>query len=241
MRRRGGQKPHLLNKAIATITPGELNQIANRHAPIRVESGTDYRLVVQIVVVFSVMLLTSLFWIGRLRRLNEQLQVKSQTDPLTGLANRAALDRRFARALAQARRYDRPLSIVMLDIDHFKSINDEFGHQMGDRVLKEFADMLVSGLRGSDAVGRWGGEEFLLLCPETSSQQAAAFAERLCEQSRALSFSTGQTQTLSAGVAELNATDTVDSLLRRADAALYRAKHEGRDRVCCHAPDEQAS
>jgi len=231
----------ILDKAIATITPGELNQIANRHAPIRVESGTDYRLVVQIVVVFSVMLLTSLFWIGRLRRLNEQLQVKSQTDPLTGLANRAALDRRFARALEQARRYSRPLSIVMLDIDHFKSINDEFGHQMGDRVLKEFADLLVSGLRGSDAVGRWGGEEFLLLCPETSSQQAAAFAERLCEQSRALSFSTGQTQTLSAGVAELNATDTVDSLLRRADAALYRAKHEGRDRVCCHAPDEQAS
>ncbi|HAP27496.1 MAG TPA: GGDEF domain-containing protein [Achromobacter sp.] len=166
---------------------------------------------------------------------------RASEDALTGLANRAALDRRFARALEQARRYSRPLSIVMLDIDHFKSINDEFGHQMGDRVLKEFADLLVSGLRGSDAVGRWGGEEFLLLCPETSSQQAAAFAERLCEQSRALSFSTGQTQTLSAGVAELNATDTVDSLLRRADAALYRAKHEGRDRVCCHAPDEQAS
>ena len=222
----------ILNKAIATITPGELNQIANSHAPIRVEAGTDYRLVVQIVVVFSVMLLTSLFWIRRLRRLNEQLQVKSHTDALTGLANRAALDRQFARALEQARRYHRPLSIVMLDIDHFKRINDECGHQIGDHVLKQFADLLKGCLRGSDAVGRWGGEEFLVLCPETGGQQAVTFAERLCEQSRTYPFSTGRAQTLSAGVAELNATDTVDSLLRRADAALYRAKHEGRDRVC---------
>ncbi len=228
----------ILDKAIATITPWELNQIANRHAPIRIESGTDYRLVVQIVVVFSVMLLTSLYWIGRLRRLNEQLQIKSQTDALTGLANRAELDRRFARALEQARRYNRPLSIVMLDIDHFKSINDEFGHQTGDRVLKEFADLMVSGLRGSDAVGRWGGEEFLLLCPETNGQQALAFAERLCEQSRTSMFSTGRGQTLSAGVAELGPVDTADSLLRRADAALYRAKHDGRDRVCWLASDE---
>ncbi|MDC6657921.1 diguanylate cyclase, partial [Leclercia adecarboxylata] len=105
----------ILNKAIGTITPGELNQIANSHAPVRLEAGTDYRLIVQIVVIFSVMLVTSLFWIGRLRRLNEKLQIKSQTDALTGLANRAALDRRFARALEQARRYQRPLSIVMLD------------------------------------------------------------------------------------------------------------------------------
>lgn len=229
----------ILNKAIGTITPGELNQIANSHAPVRLEAGTDYRLIVQIVVIFSVMLVTSLFWIGRLRRLNEKLQIKSQTDALTGLANRAALDRRFARALEQARRYQRPLSIVMLDIDHFKRINDELGHQMGDRVLKEFADLLKGCLRGSDAVGRWGGEEFLVLCPETGGQQAVTFAERLCEQSRALAFSTDRVQTLSAGVAELNATDTGDSLLRRADAALYRAKHEGRDRVCFMASDEQ--
>ncbi|MCQ4296862.1 diguanylate cyclase [Pseudomonas stutzeri] len=229
----------ILNKAIATITPSELNQIANSHALVRLQSGTDYRLILQIVVAFSVMLLTSLFWIGRLRRLNEQLQVKSQTDALTGLANRAALDRRFAKALEQARRYHRPFSVVMLDIDHFKRINDEFGHQMGDRVLKQFAGLLQSCLRGSDAVGRWGGEEFLVLCPETSGQQAVLFAERLCEQARTFPFSTVRAQTLSAGVAELNATDTVDSLLRRADASLYRAKHEGRDRVCWKAPDER--
>ncbi|MBK3869463.1 diguanylate cyclase [Pseudomonas stutzeri] len=222
----------ILDKAIATITPVELNQIANSHAPIRLESGTDYRLLVQLVVLFSVILLTSLFWIGRLRRLNEQLQIKSQTDPLTGLANRAALDGRFAIALDQALRYHRPLSIVMLDVDHFKRINDEFGHQLGDRVLVQFAELLVGCLRGADVVGRWGGEEFLVLCPETSGQQALVFAERLCEQAREFPFATGQRQTLSAGVAELNATDTLDSLLRRADAALYRAKHEGRDRVC---------
>jgi len=231
----------ILNKAIATITPVELYQIANRHAPILVESGTDYRLLMQVVVVFSAMLLTSLFWIRRLRRLNDQLRIKSQTDSLTGLANRAALDRRFATALEQARRYRRPLSIVMLDIDHFKRINDDFGHQMGDRVLRDFAALLDDCLRGSDAVGRWGGEEFLILCPETSGPQAVQFAERLCEQARAFPFATGVSQTLSAGVAELSPSDTPDSLLRRADAALYRAKHEGRDRVCWLAADAQPS
>ncbi len=195
----------------------------------------------QVVVVFSAMLLTSLFWIRRLRRLNDQLRIKSQTDSLTGLANRAALDRRFATALEQARRYRRPLSIVMLDIDHFKRINDDFGHQMGDRVLRDFAALLDDCLRGSDAVGRWGGEEFLILCPETSGPQAVQFAERLCEQARAFPFATGISQTLSAGVAELSPSDTPDSLLRRADAALYRAKHEGRDRVCWLAADAQPS
>jgi len=229
----------ILDKAIATVTPVELNQIANRHVPIRVETATDYRLVVQMVVVFSVVLLTSLFWIGRLRRLNEQLQIKSQTDSLTGLANRSALDGRFAVALEQARRYHRPLSIVMLDIDHFKRINDEFGHQMGDRVLREIAGLLQSCLRGTDAVGRWGGEEFLVLCPETNGLQAEVFAERICEQVRAFPFSTGQRQSLSAGVAELIPADTTDSLLRRADAALYRAKRGGRDRVCLDVPAEQ--
>jgi diguanylate cyclase (GGDEF)-like protein len=228
----------ILDKAIATVTPVELNQIANRHVPIRVEAGTDYRLVVQLVVVFSVVLLTSLFWIGRLRRVNEQLHIKSQTDALTGLANRAALDGRFAVALEQARRYHRPLSIVMLDIDHFKRINDEFGHQTGDRVLREIAGLLQSCLRGTDAVGRWGGEEFLVLCPETNGQQAEVFAERICERVRAFSFGSGQPQSVSAGVAELGPADTADSLLRRADAALYRAKRDGRDRVCRDASVE---
>jgi len=227
----------ILDKAIATVTPVELNQIANRHVPIRVEAATDYRLIVQLVVVFSVVLLTSLFWIGRLRRLNEQLQIKSQTDALTGLANRAALDGRFAVALEQARRYHRPLSIVMLDIDYFKRINDEFGHQTGDRVLREVAGLLQSCLRGTDAVGRWGGEEFLVLCPETNGLQAESFAERICEQVRAFPFSSGQPQSVSAGVAELSPADTADSLLRRADAALYRAKRGGRDRVCRDVPD----
>jgi diguanylate cyclase (GGDEF)-like protein len=226
----------ILDTAIATVTPVELNQIANRHVPIRVEAATDYRLIVQLVVVFSVVLLTSLFWIGRLRRLNEQLQIKSQTDALTGLANRAALDGRFAVALEQARRYHRPLSIGMLDIDYFKRINDEFGHQTGDRVLREVAGLLQSCLRGTDAVGRWGGEEFLVLCPETNGLQAESFAERICEQVRAFPFSSGQPQSVSAGVAELSPADTADSLLRRADAALYRAKRGGRDRVCRDVP-----
>ncbi len=222
----------ILDKAIATITPAELNQIVNRHVSISVVAATDYRLLVQVFVVFLVISLTSLFWVVKLRRVNRQLQVKSQTDALTGLANRAALDSRFAQFLEQARRYKRPLTVMMLDIDHFKRVNDELGHQCGDQVLREFAALLRSCARGSDCLGRWGGEEFLLLCPETSRDQAVLFAERICARSRSHVFATNRSQTLSIGVAELGPDDTLDSLIQRADAGLYAAKRQGRDRVC---------
>jgi diguanylate cyclase (GGDEF)-like protein len=227
----------LLNLGIASITPAELNEIANRHVSIRVEAPVDYRLIGQLAAVFLIILLTSLFWIAKLRRLNQQLQVKSQTDSLTGLANRAALDSRFAIAHEQAQRYGRPLSLIMLDIDHFKRVNDDLGHQVGDQVLREFSELLKACARGSDGLGRWGGEEFLLLCPETDLQQARAFAERICARARQQPFASGRPQTLSAGVAELVPGDTLDALLQRADAALYQAKHEGRDRVCVRVPE----
>lgn len=227
----------ILNLGIATITAAELNEIANRHVSIRVESPTDHRLIGKLAVVFLIILLTSLFWVVKLRRLNHQLQIKSHTDSLTGLANRAALDSRFAIAHEQAQRYGRPLSLIMLDIDHFKRVNDDFGHQIGDRVLCEFTELLKRCARASDGLGRWGGEEFLLLCPETDLQQAVAFAERICARAREQAFASGRQQTLSAGVAELVPGDTLDALLQRADAALYQAKHEGRDRVCSRLPE----
>lgn len=151
---------------------------------------------------------------------------------MTGLANRAALDSRFAQFLEQARRYKRPLTVMMLDIDHFKRVTNELGHQCGDQVLREFAALLRSCARGSDCLGRWGGEEFLLLCPETSRDQAVLFAERICARSRSHVFATNRSQTLSIGVAELGPDDTLDSLIQRADAGLYAAKRQGRDRVC---------
>jgi diguanylate cyclase (GGDEF)-like protein len=191
----------------------------------------DYRLLGELLALLAVALLTSLFWGLKLRRLQHQLQVKAQTDALTGLANRTALDSRFAICHEQAQRYARPFALIMLDIDHFKRVNDELGHQLGDRLLQEFSQLLNACIRGSDCLGRWGGGEFLLLCPETTLAQAVAFAERMCAGARAYKFASGQQQTLSAGVAELMPGDTLDALLHRAEVALQQAKSQGRDRV----------
>ncbi len=222
----------ILDKAIATITPAERARVVNRHVAITIQPPTDYRLLAQIAFVFAAVLLTNLYWIARLRRANRELRVRSQTDALTGLRNRSELNRRFAEYLARAVRYERPLSVILLDLDGFKQVNDLLGHLGGDSVLKDFAAVLNESVRSTDCVGRWGGEEFLVLCPETAEAQALALAERICAATRDHAFASGRRHTVSAGVATLAAADSADDLLQRADGALYQAKNEGRDRAC---------
>lgn len=198
----------------------------------------DYRPIGELLLLVLAVLLTSLFWAFKLRQLSTQLQAREQTDALTGLANRTALDSRFAICHEQAQRYARPFALILLDIDQFKRVNDELGHQLGDHVLQEFAQLIKDCIRGSDCLGRWGGEEFLILCPETTLEQAVAFAERIRVHTHKQQFASGRAQTLSAGVAELMPGDTLDALLQRAGAALAEAKVQGCDRVCFTANDE---
>lgn len=225
-----------LNQAIATITPQERALIANRHVAITVQTGLDYDLIQKIIFGFTLVLLTSLFWIAKLYRLNRELEVQSQTDSLTGLANRASLNHRFAKEIERAKRHKRPLSVIMCDLDHFKRVNDRLGHLAGDRMLRDFATLARTGTRSIDLVARWGGEEFLILCPETDAESALILARRLCETVRGHAFATGWPHSVSVGVASLRPDDTVDSLLVRADQALYQAKEEGRDRACLEIP-----
>ena len=162
------------------------------------------------------------------------LEVQATTDVLTGLANRRRLDEELRRLLAQALRYDQSLSVVLVDLDHFKDVNDGHGHQVGDQLLVEVAGGLAAAVRDADVVGRWGGEEFLLLAPHTDQQAALALAERCREAVARASTEAGDVAvTASFGVASLGPDDTVRSLMRRADLALYIAKSEGRDRVVC--------
>jgi diguanylate cyclase (GGDEF)-like protein len=158
------------------------------------------------------------------------------TDALTGVFNRRHVVELGNRALLQARRYHQPLAAIMLDIDDFKKINDTCGHAAGDEALRKLADQLRKDLRSTDIVGRYGGDEFVVLLPETNLQTAYQSAERLLVNIRALRVSTPQTRigfTSSLGVAELKPArqQTIDDLIARADDALYTAKQTGRNRV----------
>ncbi len=222
---------NILDQGVAEIGPSQRAEIANRHVSIKVQSGIDYELIAKIVAAFSLILLTSLFWAVKLRAVNKQLWRLARTDPLTNIANRASINERMDKEIERSRRYSRPFSVILLDLDHFKRINDEQGHLMGDQVLKAFAVLAVRTARTQDMVGRWGGEEFIILCTETNIEQAEILAERLCQVVREHRFESRRPHTVSAGVATLDADDTADSLTNRADQALYLAKQGGRDQV----------
>lgn len=232
----------LLNKGIATLTAQDRARAVDRHVAINVVSkvGLDHpvvRWLLALLVLLGVVAVTSLLWMRRLQQLNAQLRTLSQTDALTGLLNRHGLEGSFALDVERAQRFGRPLSVLMFDIDHFKRINDSQGHLMGDKVLAELGRLMQSLVRQVDTVCRWGGEEFVVICHETSAEQAVQQAERLLQQVRTHAFPHQGPLTVSAGVATVRAGDSVDSLLARADEALYRAKHGGRDRVCAEAAE----
>jgi len=167
---------------------------------------------------------------------NEILERLSITDALTNVYNRRHFHLELTRAFEQARRYERPLSIAMIDVDHFKSVNDTYGHTAGDNVLREVAAVLLGSIRTADLLARYGGEEFAVILPELTLEQAEEFGEKLRRTAEQTPFDVNETTThvcLSVGVASLSRS-TVDSakeLLDAADRALYRAKANGRNRV----------
>jgi diguanylate cyclase (GGDEF)-like protein len=163
-----------------------------------------------------------------LSRALEQVTTLARTDPLTMLPNRRAFDEAIDKELRRSLRFRRPLSLIMIDLDHFKQVNDKLGHQAGDETLKTLARLLEQVLRSVDTVARIGGEEFAVVLPETSLEDALAVAGRLCE----LQASQGINTTLSCGVAcsPMHGA-TSDTLYASADKALYEAKHGGRNRA----------
>jgi diguanylate cyclase (GGDEF)-like protein len=168
------------------------------------------------------------------RQANERLQQLATTDSLTGLANRHSLNDRFAAEFSRARRKNLPLSVLMLDVDNFKSLNDRYGHDIGDATLKDVAHLLRSVARKSDMVVRYGGEEFLALLPDTTEAAAAQFASRLLAAIHAHPWPRCPV-TLSIGSASLNnTTPSKERLVSCADEALYFAKRSGKDQLMCY-------
>jgi len=179
-------------------------------------------------------------------RINEELKELVRVDALTGIPNRLALDEAIEREYQRFLRYGTPFSLVFVDIDFFKEINDNFGHQVGDAALRWFSGRLIHSLRRSDLVGRYGGEEFLVLLSATGLEEGVKIAEHLRSRLIEGRFpQTGAPVLASFGVAEICADDTSASLIEKADRAMYRAKQQGRNRVvsapgCDDYPRRQA-
>ncbi|MCC7095996.1 MAG: diguanylate cyclase [Thermomonas sp.] len=189
----------------------------------------------RLAILLGALLVMLLVWLAiRQWRKSRALRTLAMTDPLTGIATRRAIESLLDQKLLRAVQVEHPLCVLMLDLDHFKAINDRYGHPAGDRVLQHITGVWTHLLRVNDRIGRVGGEEFLILCPDIHLEQARPIAERLLEATRAqkLPFiDPALTIAVSIGIAEATLGESRESLVARADAALYRAKHNGRDRV----------
>lgn len=249
----------MFNKATDYITEEEHSKVFQRWVSVKFEHDPNYRLVWQLVFIAVVVLLAVAIWNWKLSRLNKKLQseislretaetqlqqlnetlnvkntelsVLSTTDALTGLSNRLHIEAILEDEITRHQRYSRALTVLLLDIDLFKEINDQKGHLCGDAVLKQFAQVLRDNTRETDKVGRWGGEEFMILLPETNADMAYRLAEKLRTAIAAEEFSEVEQVTASFGLAQAQPEQTSRELLKQIDNALYAAKEQGRNCV----------
>ncbi|MFO7912477.1 MAG: diguanylate cyclase [Desulfotignum sp.] len=170
-----------------------------------------------------------------LEAINELLEKQASTDALTGIFNRMKFNTSLTKEIQRAQRYNTPLSLIIFDIDHFKLVNDTYGHLAGDNVLKNLVRLVASNLRETDIFARWGGEEFVIQTPETTLDGALKLAEKLRSKIESHDFSEPEKITTSFGVTTSQKGDNNLSLINRADEALYRAKESGRNQVVYHA------
>jgi len=167
----------------------------------------------------------------KLEKLYKEKEIEASTDTLTGLSNRSAMMSRLRYLYARYKRQKEIFSLIIFDVDHFKSVNDNFGHQKGDEILKEVAQITLEGIREIDMASRYGGEEFVVLLPQTNADAAFAIAERIRLDMQEKIRIEEESITASFGLVEMEENRSIDELIKRADEALYEAKRSGRNRV----------
>ena len=200
------------------------------------ESGEERWEYVISIALFALLSLIYPFIIGKRlieqqELLNNEIRSLSEIDHLTQMYNRRKITELFDREITRYKRYKYPLSIILIDIDYFKEINDQFGHNQGDITLKEIASIIKNEARETDYVGRWGGEEFLIVCPQTDINGVRTLAEKLCNSISENSFTGVGHKTASFGITTCTNNSSFESMINHADKALYTAKSAGRNNV----------
>jgi len=221
----------IFEKAIDSIDSTTNQTILNRWVAVTYAEPVSYRYLYIVAALIGVIILIVLVRQYQLKRYNAQLEILSNTDKLTGIHNRLKLDDILEYEKKMFDRDQLPLSIIMFDLDHFKNVNDNYGHKRGDEVLKSVAKIVTQTKRESDTFGRWGGEEFLVICPDTTLEGARALAEKLRAAIEAYEFSEIISLTASFGVAQFEKYDSIVKVFDKADKALYQAKAHGRNSV----------
>ncbi|WP_420370943.1 diguanylate cyclase [Halarcobacter ebronensis] len=229
---------NLLNKAISTITEKERELISSKYYSVIFQNSYDYKEIYKVVVPLIIVIF---FIIRSNRKMNmeikkrtkieKELQQMANIDPLTQIFNRRKIKSMINQEIHRFKRYKRDFSIIFFDIDDFKFVNDNLGHSIGDEVLVKISNVVKSSIRDADYFGRWGGEEFIIILPETDKIKASNIAHILKEKISNNDFSVNKTITCSFGVTQFEESDNEDSILSRVDHAMYYVKKHGKNSV----------
>jgi polar amino acid transport system substrate-binding protein len=244
---------NIIQKAITSISKEEKDRIFRKWIAVEQQKVTDYSLVWKVIFVATFFILLIVYWNIKLYKAKQEIEKtnillkKAQkeiedknialeklaiTDKLTDVYNRTKLDEILLDEINRCKRFECSFGFCILDIDYFKSTNDSFGHLVGDKILISFAKLLKESIRETDYVGRWGGEEFVIIVPKTNKENLTAFAQKLRVKIENFDFEKVGKKTASFGITVTKENDTIETVIKRADDALYQAKKNGRNKVC---------
>lgn len=242
---------NILQQTVNKITNEMHREIFIKWIPIKFQKDIDYELVWKVAMGLIILILLVVYWNTKIIKANtllkqaqkdieeknKELKILSITDKLTNLYNRRKLDELIEIEINRSERFNHTFGLAIIDIDHFKSVNDTYGHQVGDKVLIEMANIIQNNLRKTDFVGRLGGEEFVIICPESNIEDLTSLMEMFREKIATYDFDVVHNKTASFGLTLSKKGDSIQSILQRADKALYSAKDSGRNKVVVRIND----
>lgn len=235
----------LFNTAIDTLTQADKKRVLDKWVKVEMKEKVDFELLFEVVGILLIFILAIYIKNRTLAKMNKKLSILhkelklkndkltilSNTDSLTGIYNRRKIDSFLQDQVEVLQRYNTPFSVILIDIDHFKLVNDAYGHDIGDAVLIEFSKLIKRNIRTSDKVGRWGGEEFMIVCPHNTKEQALKLAHKLQNIITNYKFEVVNQKTASFGVDEMLRDETIKMFFKRVDSHLNIAKNNGRNQI----------